>query len=371
MTKQKLWKIGHALSLTNKTKTKTTTDATLTSSTTTNAPSIDTRANISLRLARAACQASFNDLILESQDPQLSDAQRHVLQRRIQALRPDVESLVGNSTTTTTTTTNTTNTNTNTNTNTPTTFNDPFAQNYLHFIEASIPIIESTCLGQHALQHVLQHHTLVQGLWMEFGVAKGTTLSSMAKAAKVTTTTGQQQQEDIVVHGFDSFLGLPSDWRVGFEVGKFSRQGCPPTLEEQNIKYHVGWFEETLPIFLSTLPRHLACALIHIDCDVYESAACVLRCLCDRIVAGTILVFDELLNYNGFERHEMHALFEVLMMEDTSSCIIQHNNDGNNSVNTCSTCTNLKARGLDIEWIGSKHAGCMDVALRVVVAAKQ
>ena len=45
--------------------------------------------------------------------------------------------------------------------------------------------------------------------------------------------------------------------------------GVPPVLAESNVAFHVGWFEDTLPLFLEAQGASTPCALIHIDCDVY------------------------------------------------------------------------------------------------------
>jgi hypothetical protein len=316
ITLQKLWKIKRALSL-----AATTTD-------------IDPRADISLGLARAACVASYNDLL---------GATTTAIERRTHAIQQEIQSLY------------------------PV---EPFYVQYLHFIETSIPVIEQTRLGKAALSYVLDHVDIEEtGLWLEFGVSKGTTLSRIAQRAAVTTATTTTTTKQ--VYGFDSFQGLPTAWRVGFDVGKFNRNGIPPSLPETNIQYQTGWFEHTLPTFLSTHPK-TPCSLIHIDCDVYSSAACVLNLLIqdNRIVHGTVIVFDELLNYNGFERHEMRALFEMLsrLNKDTpgkeGTTHEQHKEDSSSS-----TVPGAAWGKYNIEWIGSKHQGCMSVALKIIDGA--
>ena len=42
----------------------------------------------------------------------------------------------------------------------------------------------------------------------------------------------------------------------------------------------------------------------------------MLKLLRDGNCSSTVIVFDELLNYNGYERHEMRALFEFLEDRD-------------------------------------------------------
>ena len=54
-----------------------------------------------------------------------------------------------------------------------------------------------------------------------------------------------------------------------------------------------GWFDQTLPRFLADNP-HVAFALVHVDCDLYESTKVVLSQLWDRVVPGGIVLFDEL-----------------------------------------------------------------------------
>ena len=149
------------------------------------------------------------------------------------------------------------------------------------------------------------------GLWLEFGVFTGTTLHKIAAATNAT------------VYGFDSFEGLPETWRLsqqhpgnGFDraytmKGSFSLQGRVPTVHAKNAKLVKGWFNATLPQFLRDHPA-TPITFLHVDCDLYSSAAYVLRQLTPRIRVGTVIVFDELINYPSFEHHEFRALVEWL-----------------------------------------------------------
>jgi hypothetical protein len=71
-------------------------------------------------------------------------------------------------------------------------------------------------------------------------------------------------------------------------------------------KLVVGLFEETLPYWTPTSTITLA----HIDCDIYAGAKCALDKIRPHLAAGSILVFDEIWNYVGFEEHEMKAFYE-------------------------------------------------------------
>jgi hypothetical protein len=49
---------------------------------------------------------------------------------------------------------------------------------------------------------------------------------------------------------------------------------------------------------------------LHIDCALYSSTACVLRLVAERIVPGTVILFDELIGYPGWQEGEYKALCE-------------------------------------------------------------
>ena len=135
------------------------------------------------------------------------------------------------------------------------------------------------------------------GLYLEFGVYSGKTINEIAEAKPEET-----------VYGFDSFEGLPDDWRTGFEAGRFSMERLPDVRE--NVTLIKGLFEDTLPSFVREHPQK--CAFVHIDCDIYASAKTVLACLRDLIVPGTILLFDEYFNYPSWRDHEFKAFQEFV-----------------------------------------------------------
>jgi hypothetical protein len=106
------------------------------------------------------------------------------------------------------------------------------------------------------------------------------------------------------VYGFDSFEGLPEDWRSGFVKGAFAGDLPPVPPNAVLIK---GWFEKTLPEFLGKQQGPVA--FLHIDCDLYSSTKTIFDLLAPRIVRGTVIVFDEYFNYPGWQQHE-HKAFE-------------------------------------------------------------
>lgn len=137
------------------------------------------------------------------------------------------------------------------------------------------------------------------GLILEFGVAGGKTINTIAEAAG-----------DRAVHGFDSFEGLPADWTGHVEkAGSFSRKGKLPNVQS-NVQLHKGWFSDTIPPFKEKYKE--PAAFLHIDCDLYQSTRDVLWNLSDRIVRGTIIEFDEYFNYPNWQQHEYKAWQEFV-----------------------------------------------------------
>jgi predicted O-methyltransferase YrrM len=134
----------------------------------------------------------------------------------------------------------------------------------------------------------------IDGLIAEFGVYAGYSINYLAK--KIWPQT---------IYGFDSFEGLPADWAgTDLTKGAFDRGGELPKVET-NVSLVRGWFDETIPLFMSK--NKLPFALIHIDTDTYESAKTIFEQLRDSIVVGTIIIFDEYFGFRGWRFGEYQA----------------------------------------------------------------
>jgi len=146
----------------------------------------------------------------------------------------------------------------------------------------------------------LIHHAVSlapkEGMFMEFGVATGRTVGVIARASGGA------------VYGFDSFEGLPESWYGNYQRGSFAREQLPSV--PRNVTLIKGWFADTLPGFLDSHPGPVA--FLHIDSDLYSSAAFVLTALVERVVPGTVILFDEYLNYPGWKEHEHKAFVEFV-----------------------------------------------------------
>ena len=151
-------------------------------------------------------------------------------------------------------------------------------------------------------------------LWLEFGAWSGRSGRQIRDASFAMNRTEG-------VYSFDSFEGLPEDWRADplqrpsvtqkfLSRGSFSRQGQPP-YNEAGVHWEIGWFNVTLPPFLARHPQREV-GFLHIDCDLYSSTDIAFRALERRLAPGAVVVFDELVNYPEYEQHEAKAFLELL-----------------------------------------------------------
>ena len=147
----------------------------------------------------------------------------------------------------------------------------------------------------------LDSDLLSRGTVLEFGVATGRTLNQFA-----------HWLPNKPIHGFDGFVGLPEDWTSRMRKGFFARSTLPRV--RHNCQLWVGWFNETLPKFKEKIQLTRPIALLHVDCDLYSSTVTILNSLKDNIVPGTVIVFDEYINYPGWQLDEFKAWQEHCKM---------------------------------------------------------
>jgi hypothetical protein len=165
------------------------------------------------------------------------------------------------------------------------------------YIEKNMFLVNSNFKNRYELlDDAIKNATIKDGLWLEFGVYKGETIRYIADKTKT------------IVYGFDSFKGNPDDWRSEHRKGEFALRQMPSF--PRNIKVVTGWFKDSLPKFLAA--HNEPVSFIHIDCDLYSSTKTVLHQLKDRLIKGSIIVFDEFFNYPGWKQHEFKAFTEFI-----------------------------------------------------------
>ncbi len=142
----------------------------------------------------------------------------------------------------------------------------------------------------------------LDGLIMEFGVSEGKSINYFSELINQP------------IYGFDSFEGLKEEW-AGSEYlkGHFSRNGKLPKVSN-NVVLVKGWFDETLPNFLK---EHTApIKIIHIDGDTYQAAKAALDLTGERLIPGSIIIFDEYFGYLGWRDGEYKAFQELVKQHD-------------------------------------------------------
>lgn len=167
------------------------------------------------------------------------------------------------------------------------------AWRYLQSANASLPPIMGSAIQ--TFQYAM-NVAKVDGFVLEFGVRFGNSIHMLADLAKQA------------VHGFDSFEGLPDEWHHE-PKGSYTTKGVIPQVPS-NVNLHAGWFDATLPRFLAD--HEGVVRFINIDCDIYSSTNTVLTLLAPRIVAGTVIVFDEYIGNKHWREDEFKAFQEAV-----------------------------------------------------------
>jgi hypothetical protein len=134
------------------------------------------------------------------------------------------------------------------------------------------------------------------GVYLEFGVFKGTSINYFSNAWPKYT-----------FYGFDSFEGLAEDWKGHYLTkGAFNVDGKAPIVNP-NVTLIKGWFNETLPNFILEQLHNDKLCCIHIDCDTYESTKIILNELKNHIKPGLLILFDEYFGYPNWSNGEYLA----------------------------------------------------------------
>lgn len=172
-------------------------------------------------------------------------------------------------------------------------------KNTASYVSQHMSQVQSVNTWQGVHDVAMEQVCIDNGLCLEFGVYRGTSINYIAA------------RRNWQVIGFDSFEGLPEDWRDGYPKGTFLTSG-PPAVAP-NVTLQVGWFNQTLPHFRESLDNpDQPIAYLHIDSDLYSSAATIFDVMGQNIVPGTVIVFDEYFNYPGWEDGAFRAFQEYL-----------------------------------------------------------
>jgi hypothetical protein len=197
---------------------------------------------------------------------------------------------------------------------------------YLNFISATRKFLRKSIgsfyRGDHVYDVLKEFKKGCKGNFsiLEFGVADGYSFTK-----KLYATRYLKMEERVMVHGFDTFEGLPgsdipedSSLVVGCEWTKSHYKGRFENLSEycrskyKNFSLHKGLFEETITDdFLETL-KDLPPILIWVDCDYYSSTRVIFERLIPYIPTGCVIYFDDIyFNFSSRFTGEMKAVWEI------------------------------------------------------------
>lgn len=155
------------------------------------------------------------------------------------------------------------------------------------------------------------------GDYLEFGVARGTSLISAFDIARNNHTFDQMR-----FFAFDSFRGLPSgegDFVAGdmaYAQNTFMSFIERAGVDLERVRTTQGFFDKTLTAELAAVLRiaHGRAHIVHIDCDLYQSTVPVLDFIAPLLGAGSVIIFDDWFSFdqepNPAEYGEQRAFAE-------------------------------------------------------------
>jgi len=180
------------------------------------------------------------------------------------------------------------------------------------------------------------NYELVQGDILEFGVYSGRSLALLSYYNKQYCQTENHVNRQNVpyrsCYGFDSWEGLPTDieehprWSNGlFKTNHSYHPSIPHNqhIEPKDVDDFFKSVELNNIILVKEsydklkLPREInQVALVHIDCDLYESTKTVLNLIRWNIVDGTVIMFDDWFNYKGDSKKGEQRAFNEFLFEN-------------------------------------------------------
>ena len=187
------------------------------------------------------------------------------------------------------------------------------------------------------------NYELVPGDICEFGVYTGRSLALLSYHNSMyfenENTINKANIPDRKCYGFDSWDGLPedNDNHPRWVKGLFSKNhSYHPTIKNNAVvttKEVINFFKELeLPfpnliqceytkLHLPTTIHQIA--LVHIDCDLYESTKNVLNLIKNKLVEGTIIMFDDWFNYKANPNKGEQKAFNEFLKDNTNIKVVE------------------------------------------------
>jgi hypothetical protein len=171
-------------------------------------------------------------------------------------------------------------------------------------------------IREYAIQKAIDNDFDKKNFYIEFGVYVGTTINFFS------------EKLNSKIYGFDSFLGLKEDWKGhNIEKGRFNLQGKVPKLNKY-VDLQIGLVQQTLPSFLNE--KKPIINFVHMDMDTYETSKFVLLNIKPYLKKNSVILFDELYNFPGWDVGEYRALTEVF--DESEYTFLAFRQDGTQAV---------------------------------------
>lgn len=198
---------------------------------------------------------------------------------------------------------------------------------YLHCIDAPRRFAREALFAFYRFDHVYAVLKEVRKNYrgnfsvLEFGTSDGYAFTKLLYA---TRYLGLDRR--VMVHGFDSFEGMPQpvdekdeewvtrdNWVPGQFKGRYEALSSYCAQRYSNYQLHKGYFEQTVDAAFLAQLKERPPILVWIDSDYYSSARTVLERLIDHLPNGCVVYFDELdiLNFGSHLTGEARLVHEV------------------------------------------------------------
>jgi hypothetical protein len=176
---------------------------------------------------------------------------------------------------------------------------DETFQNFKEDFKKSSLIYSRNEIREYAIKTSLLNDKNNEFYYLEFGVFKGGSANFFSKYVKK-------------YYAFDNFQGYREDRANTTAVltsrDNFNLQGKLPKLNS-NVEPIIGWVEDTLDNFLKA--HNPKINFVHLDINLYKSTKFILEKIKPYLIKNSIIIFDQLYNYIGWEYGEYKSLIEV------------------------------------------------------------
>jgi O-methyltransferase len=118
--------------------------------------------------------------------------------------------------------------------------------------------------------------------YVEFGVRNGGSIRRWTELNKFPHSR---------FFGFDTFEGLPEDWKPGYGKGSLSTGGIPE-ITDSRVTLAKGLFQDTLyPFLATTILEHRL--VLNLDCDLYSSSLFAITAMDRQLQPGARILLDD------------------------------------------------------------------------------